>query len=182
MTPEDQNLIKRIVARDREAFAAFYDRHAPRILGLLIRQLGKRAEAEDALQETFSQIWSRASHYDSQRGSVIAWMVRIAWTRGIDVHRKRQIAMAGGSADHVESQMSSDIVERNDLAEFTVLAMNRLPELERDLITLSFYRGMTHEEIARAQDLPLGTVKSCIRRGMQQLRESLSTNGDGGGH
>lgn len=177
--PDDEILIARICGQDRAAFALFYDRHAPRLFGLLLRQLGRRAEAEDALQETFSQIWIKANQYDRARGSGIAWIVRIAWSRGVDILRKRA-KNPPPAAEEIAAQASSEIVERSDLADFTLHAMGRLPELERDLITMSFYRGMTHEEIARNQDLPLGTVKSCIRRGMQQLRESLSANVDGG--
>lgn len=174
MPPSDEQLVSRIASDDREAFALLYDRHAPRLFGLLQRMLGAGAEAEDVLQEVFWQVWNRAATYDPQRSSVVVWLVVIARSRARDQLRRRpaplelnpdtQAGMAAASENRSEHAEDVQCARR---------ALAQLPEAERSVIGLAVFGGLTHEQIAAAESVPLGTVKTRIRRGMLRLREIM---------
>ena len=178
MPASDVELLGRIAAGDRAAFAEFYDRHCGRILGLLIRLLRQRPEAEDVLQECFFQVWSQAGRYEAQRSAPTAWLVLIARSRALDCLRRRRRSDATCSADAaapaVAAEDSGGDLEREEGAHLTSRALAQLPEEQRGAIRLAFYNGLTHEQIAESQHVPLGTVKTRIRRGIMRLREILS--------
>ena len=176
MVGPDASLMARIAGGDRGAFGELYDRHSPRIFGLLLRRLRNRSEAEDVLQDTFAQIWSRAGQYDPQRGEATAWMVRIALSRAVDHIRRRPRSVDPAALDPGAISADAESVDRAEMAGHAGRALSRLPEIQRELIRLSFFEGWTHEQIARERTLPLGTVKTHIRRGMQQLRDLLVGN------
>ena len=172
VSPSDEQLISRLAAQDREAFAQFYDRHAPRVLGLLTRMLGVRGEADDVLQETFWQVWTRAASYDPQRSSPLIWLILIARSRARDQLRRRRRRDAPTPAG--EAPLVADVASETERAEDTQIARSalaQLPDEQRNLIRLAFFSGMTHEQIAAAESIPVGTVKTRIRRGMMRLRE-----------
>jgi RNA polymerase sigma-70 factor (ECF subfamily) len=170
----DEVLLVRTGQGDAEAFAVLYDRHAGRLLGLMLRRLTRRSEAEDVLQETFWRVWSRAHQFDPQRGAGIGWLLRIARSRVADYLRRRRV-----DADHTRGPApsggeASESFERGELSDRVRAALGNLPDPQRQAIALAFYRGWTHERIAREQNLPLGTVKTHIRRGVGRLREALA--------
>lgn len=169
---EDQNLIRGIADRDREAFAHFFDRHSARVLGLLVKMLGQRGEAEDVLQETFLQVWNRANRYNPERSNPVVWLVMIARSRAIDHIRRRK----GNAIPVALEELAEPKVSRNghgDLAKRARVALKELPEEQRYAIGLAFFCGLTHERVAEHQSIPLGTAKTRIRRGVHRLREIL---------
>ncbi len=174
----DEALLARVARGDRDAFAAFYDLHASRVLALLLRRCRDRAEAEDALQETFSVVWARANQFDAQRGSAIAWLFRIASSRSVDqVRRRSKAASESAIIDQPAKGVGVDEnVEQTDLASQAFGALARIGGIQEELIRLAFLDGWTHEQIAERRKLPLGTVKTHIRRGMQELRALLAGN------
>src|SRR5262245_3848164 len=93
MEVADHDLVRQMAHGDTQALAAFYDRHAPRTLGLLLRLVGDRGEAEDLLQVTFHEVWSRAGQYDPQRSGPISWLLMIARSRALDHSRKRSFGV-----------------------------------------------------------------------------------------
>jgi RNA polymerase sigma-70 factor (ECF subfamily) len=173
MGMSDEDLLAGVQRRDAAAFSAFYDRHSGRVLGLLSRMLRDRDEAEDVLQNTFWQVWGRAEQYDARRASPIAWLVMLARSRALDVLRRRrpqataevEAPDAGGSA--------ATKPEFDELAQMATGALKRLPDEQRSVILLSFYGGLTHEQISQTQQVALGTVKTRIRTGMRRLRELM---------
>lgn len=173
MSAPDELLVSQIAAGDREAFAQFYERYAGRVFALLIRRVGNRAEAEDALQDTFARVWVCASEFDGERGTPLVWLIRIACSRGIDVIRCRPRVPAHGRAAPRQAEDASLVVDRADLINRTERAMEQLSSIQRELLLAAFYGGRTHEQLAQDRGLPLGTVKTHIRRGMQRLRECL---------
>ena len=176
VTPtSDVELLSRMGTGDRAAFADFYDRYSGRMFGLLIKLVGRRSEAEDVLQETFWQVWSRASDFDGRRGSPLVWLVQITRSRAIDqLRRRRDHQPATAAPDVGTSGQVLDGIEREDLAAQARNAISSLPREQSAVIRLAFYGGLTHEEIARQRSIPLGTVKTRIRRGMQTLRKVLN--------
>lgn len=171
--------LARVAQGDRAAFESLYDRFAARVYGLLIRMLRNTREAEDAMQETFWQIWDHANRYDSSRADPEAWIIMLARSRGIDQLRKRnqKVVSAGQEKLAAAAAPAEQTVEleRSEAIAQTVFALSRLPAEQRGPIELSFYNGLSHQEISEQLSIPLGTVKTRIRTGMQRLREHLET-------
>lgn len=168
----DQSLLEAIAGGDQEAFAAFYDRHAARVYGLLLCILRDPAEAEDLLQDVFFQVWRRADRYDAARAAPVAWLTVMARSRARD--RLRRLGRAAKSGEPAANPASPNrVVETladREAAARVIAALEELPAEQKAAIRQSFFDGMTHSEIARAQNLPLGTVKTRIRDGMRKLR------------
>ncbi|MDQ3653185.1 MAG: sigma-70 family RNA polymerase sigma factor [Acidobacteriota bacterium] len=175
----DAELIRAIARGDERAFARLYDLHSPILLGLLIRILKDRAEAEDTLQEVFLQIWQRASDFDEARGRPFTWIVTITRSRAIDRLRSQK------SRDRValETALSEMVVSpRRDAADDAIQsehneaihrALAELPEEQRRALLLAYFEGLSQSEIAARLDEPLGTIKTRARSGLSKLRQLL---------
>ncbi len=173
--------MERVVARDRSAFAEFFDGHAPVVLGMLVKMLRRRETAEEVLQETFLQAWNHADRFDAHRASPRGWLILMARSRAIDRLRSRR-----ARADREERKAKEDqivMAEREPAADMSLLARERdqqlkpaletLPDEQRICIRLAFFDGLTHTELAEQLNQPLGTVKSRISLGMKKLRQVL---------
>jgi RNA polymerase sigma-70 factor (ECF subfamily) len=169
----DHDLIRRMAAGDASALAAFYDRHAARVLGLVSRRVRRRQDAEDVLQTVFWEAWGRAAQYDPARASPEAWLLLIARSRALDHCRRRGLPLLEEGGDRPVSSDPGLGLERSEAAEQLRQALRQLPAEQRECIRLAFFEGMTHVTIAERLGLPLGTVKTRIRLGMQRLRELL---------
>jgi len=183
----DREMIARVGQGDQSAFSALYDRLSGPLYSLAIKMLGDASDAQDALQEVFVQIWSRAGTYDPEKSSVFTWAVLLTRSRAIDRLRARdrrfrvvvasvpdedKVAVAT-NASMVES--AADTAEKSDEASRVRCVLNNLPLEQRQAIDLAFFNHLTHHEIAAQLGLPLGTVKARIRRGLLKLREQLRT-------
>lgn len=178
MQASDRELMARVARRDAQAFASLYDRHAGRVLGLILEILGRREMSEDVLQETFWSAWESAGRYDPDRSSPIVWLILIARARAVDRLRRRARESRDSRQPHPgrDDVAAADGDARRERAEScadAVAALRRLPAEQREAIDLAFFRGMTHEQIARLGAVPLGTVKTRIRSGMRRLREMI---------
>ena len=167
----DVALVDRVVARDSSALGELYDRHSRLLFGLILRILKNRDEAEEVLQEVFVQTWTRASTYHAALGSPGGWLVGIARNRAID--RLRANAVRGRTfepglapATETPENHASSAEQQLDIQR----ALEALPSEQRDLIKHAYFFGFTHSELAARFSLPLGTVKTRIRSGMQALR------------
>jgi RNA polymerase sigma-70 factor (ECF subfamily) len=170
----DSHLLRRIAAGDKAALAAFYDRHAARVLGLLLRILGDRDDAEDVLQETLWQVWQQAARYDPARSNPDNWLTLLARSRALDFRRRRSPSADPPAAeDRVAEADPAGGLERREMAQLVRAALERLPDEQREAIRLAFYDGLTHEQVAEELSVPLGTAKTRIRRGMRRLRGLL---------
>jgi RNA polymerase sigma-70 factor (ECF subfamily) len=172
MTLSNTELVRRAASGDRDAFAALYDRLAPRVFGLLLRLLRNRGDAEDVLQETFLRVWDRAATFDPQRCPPDGWVLMIARCRAVDRLRRRQ-PTPDDPAEPAADQPPDRELERQEDAGRLIAALAGLPAEQAEAIRLAFFGGLTHEQVARAQGLPLGTVKTRIRLGMIRLRDRL---------
>jgi RNA polymerase sigma-70 factor, ECF subfamily len=183
----DQEMIARIGRRDQSAFSALYDRLSGPLYSLTVKMLGDPAEAQDALQEVFLQIWSRARTYDPDKSSVFSWAVLLTRSRAIDRLRardRRLRVVVGSTADEAEPaeatnastlETAADTADKNDEAAHVRSLLSNLPSEQRQAIDLAFFGHLTHHEIAAQLGQPLGTVKARIRRGLLKLREQLRT-------
>ena len=167
----DEELMCRVAGGDSAAFAALYDGHAARLFGLLICLLPQRADAEDALQETFLQVWSQAGSYDPARGSVEVWLQMIARSRGLDRRRRLHPGPPGPAMPEAgEPGDPLRALEESETAREVWQALARLPAEQGQALSLAFFGGLTHEEVATRQGVPLGTAKTRIRLAMNRMR------------
>ncbi|MFN0134935.1 MAG: sigma-70 family RNA polymerase sigma factor [Phycisphaerae bacterium] len=176
MTASDEQLLSQIASGDRACFAEFYDRHSSRVYGLLMKLCRNARVAEDAMPETFLYIWTSRANYDQSRGSPLAWLLLVARSRGLDQLRRtgRHAALSVEHHDAPQDDTAVADASRSEEAQRASTALRTLPDEQRLAIELAFYGGMTHEEIAGKLSIPLGTIKTRIRLGMQKLRDLLA--------
>jgi RNA polymerase sigma-70 factor, ECF subfamily len=173
-------LIQQIAKQDREAFGQLYDRCSPLVFSLVMRMMKVRSDAEDLLQEIFVQVWRQASNYSAERGSPEAWILNIARSRAIDKIRAiRRMEKSFVLTDDPARAESSESVESSAAESENRVTMNsalaNLPEVQRKVLELAYFEGLTQSEIAERLAEPLGTVKTRIRAGLQRLREIVGT-------
>lgn len=167
--------------QDAAAFRALYDAAAPKLFGFALRILRNRALAEEALQEGFVSIWHAAPQYQAGLAAPLTWMAAIVRNKALDILRR---------TDHtVELDATMDEILRDDAgtpaeasemsSEARALAacMARLEGQHRMAIGLAFFHDLSHSEVAQRMSLPVGTVKTWIRRGMEKLRLCLAQGG-----
>lgn len=165
----------RFVAGDERALAEVYRRWSPVVFTLALRSLGDRGDAEDVTQRTFVSAWTSRASYDVSKARLSTWLVAIARRRIADMHESRaKIRALQAEMERVTSP--DDLVrEPPDLSE-SLLVANELQQLEPDaqaVMRLAFFDDLTHEEISRRLGMPLGTVKSHIRRSLTRMRNRL---------
>lgn len=184
--PDDLTLMRAIGARDSSSLALLYDRYGAAVLGLCLRIVGSRAEAEEVLIDVFFQVWEQASQYEPSRGNPAAYVLTIARSRAIDrVRALGRRARVEGPAENLEasrgegsgsSEESTSTFRDAWLSEQRArieAALARLDPGQRRVVEMSFFDDLSHSEIAEKLGEPLGTVKTRIRQGLIRLRESL---------
>ena len=177
---EDAELLRAVARGDESAFARVYDRYSPILLGLLLRILRSRAEAEDVLQEVCLQVWQQARSFDPSRGRPFTWLVTLARSRAIDRLRavdSRERAAQRSAEDAPPAPPAAGWADeealRAERAEAVRNALGELPEEQRQVLLLAYLEGMSQSEIAAAKNQPLGTVKTRTRAGLKRLSEAL---------
>lgn len=177
---EDVHLMGRVAARDEQAYERLFDRHAPVVLGLVVRILGDRGLAEEVLQETFLQVWQQADRYRPALASPRGWILLLGRSRALDRLRARQASArredaATGPGAGAVAPVGTQGLETEERRRRVAAALATLPEEQRQSIDLAFFAGLTHSEIAERLGAPLGTVKSRILLGMNKLRRALAS-------
>lgn len=171
--------IAAIARRDQAAFAAFYEETLSRAWSLALRMVRRYDLAEEVVEDAYLQVWRDAARYDPQRGPPIAWLMTIVRTRALDALRRRtdEVSLdADDAAPHEPAAPDADPCDLLDAMQrqtAVAAALARLKPVQRQLLGCAFLRGMTHEEIAAAWSMPLGTVKSTIRLALLALRRHL---------
>jgi len=169
-------LLEAVSRRDRTAFAALYRRTSAKLYGICLRLLGSESEAQDVLQEVYVTVWQKAGRYDSARASAITWLAVMARNKAIDRLRRRSIASDDlDAAAEIEDAGPSafELVEGAQDAARLGHCLDELEERARAMIRAAFLDGATYPELAEREGVPLGTMKSWIRRGLQRLRGCL---------
>jgi RNA polymerase sigma-70 factor, ECF subfamily len=183
---DDSELLKellRATARgDRAAFRELYERTGGRLLGIA-RQLVRRSEvAEEIVQECFVTVWERARDYDARLSQPMTWLVALVRNRSLDLLRRPAVERPIEDEAWIESvpaetASTEEIVGWRTAAPRLAAAMRTLAPLQRQVITLAYYHGLTHSEIAEHVQRPLGTVKTLVRRGLAKLAAALEPAG-----
>ncbi|MEV4639567.1 sigma-70 family RNA polymerase sigma factor [Actinoplanes sp. NPDC049548] len=178
-----EELAERFRDGDDRALRTAYEQYGGAVLVLAQRVLGNRADAEDVTQATFVAAWMGRETFDPERGSMLAWLLGIARRKAVD--RIRSAARDERISDSVRSlpppaapeEAPERVVDRLVVAD----ELNRLPTEQRRTLELAFFDDLTHPQIAAVTGLPLGTVKSHIRRGMANLRRRWEVDGAASG-
>ena len=173
-TYEEQELVSSLRSQDNEAFGYLYDHYSGALYGVIKQIIGEAELSNDVLQETFVSIWKKLDSYDAAKGRLFTWMLNIARHAAIDKIRSKALQQFQKRQPLGYAQEPSTSVKPgiDDFGLKRVLL--KLKEEQRQLIELSYYQGFTHEQIAKALDMPLGTVKTRIRSALTQLRALLS--------
>ena len=172
--------------RDGAALAELYDRYGARVYSLSLMMLQETTSAQEVTQDAFLKVWTRAQQYSPQSGALVSWLLGIARNAARDRMRHEKIR----SAPSIDDENFPEVPDTEALAEARWrdlrLVMNALPKDQRDVIVLSFYRAMSQVDIASYLNVPLGTIKTRMRLGMDKLRAVLrvseadaSTTGSG---
>ena len=175
----DDDVSAAFIKGGADALPLAYKRFGPLIYTIALRSLGARQDAEDITQQVFVAAWRSRDSFDPGRGTLAGWLVTIARNKINDALRERQRDVQALTRIAARAAVTSPAVPTDQEVDRIVLAdeLARLPEPQRLVVFLAFYSGLTHEQIAGALRLPLGTVKSNIRRGLLRLRSRLEADG-----
>ena len=180
---QERGLLRRLRARDESALAELYDALAPWVLGLAFRILQDEDEAEEVVADTFTQVWTRVDRHDETRGALVPWILSIARHRALDELRRRtrwwRRAERWGEAQIAEHDADAQAPVEAAIPGWPVhrevhRALASLPEEQQRVVTLAYFEGLSHSEIARRLGQPLGTVKTRIRAAQAKLADALS--------
>lgn len=177
-------LLTKIGDSDEAALEAFYELTVNRVYGLALRITTRPELAEEVVGDVFLQVWRKARHYASGRAAPMAWLLMICRSRAIDLLRRERPQKTGLNID----DKKSEILDEETPSPFDTLlgteqgsqisrALEQLTDIQRQMISLAFFRGMSHQEVAIYTHQPLGTVKSHLRRAQAALRKTLADYG-----
>lgn len=177
---EDARLMRALAKGDQTALSALYDRYSPLLLALGHRVLQNRRESEDLLHDVFLEAWRSAKDYDPTRGSVRAWLSMRMRSRALDRVRAqgRAKVVLSHDGEAPERPGTAELEASGKDHEKVRRALAALPAEQRQVLELGYFQGLTSAEIAEAAQIPIGTVKSRVARGLAQLRSQLV--GEGG--
>ena len=160
--------------RDREAFGRLFDFYAPRLKAVAMRSGANAAQAEDIVQDVMLAVWHRAAQFDAARAQVSGWVYRIARNRQIDLARRAPRPVPEEIAEpDTASEDATDILALEQEAGHLREALARLKPDQREMIEKAYLGELSHTEIQDVTGLPLGTIKSRIRLGLDRLRHEL---------
>jgi RNA polymerase sigma-70 factor, ECF subfamily len=178
----DEDLLTLVERGDAEAFEVVYDRHSRVAYSLAFRLLGDRQAAEDLVQDAFLAVWRGAGGYSVARGSVRNWMLSILHNRGIDRLRalgamsRRQEALQQVELRRPDEPDAAALGIQRAMAGSVREEMSALPAEQHQVLDLAYFGGFTQNEISEMLDVPLGTVKSRMRLGLERLRRGLGAS------
>jgi RNA polymerase sigma-70 factor (ECF subfamily) len=174
---DDRVCLRRVSEGDKSALAELYDRYGSLAYSVALRILRSSADAEDAVQQAWVQVWKSARSYDSRRGSVAAWILTIGRSRALDLYRSLGSRRRAESHDDVDPPAApADPVAGMALGQLGTRvrdALNELAPQQRQVLEIAYFEGLSQSQIAERLKAPLGTVKSWTRQGLMRLKELL---------
>jgi RNA polymerase sigma-70 factor (ECF subfamily) len=175
-----QSMLCSISDKDRSAFEQFYDRTIKLCFSQALRITRKTDIAEEVVSDVYLQVWNRAASYDDQRSGVMTWLMMLCRSRALDALRRHKNQQTKESVDidaiaePFVDEDPQDILNALQQGSFLHSAIQQLKPHQRQLLSLAYFKGLTHNEISRFTDLPLGTVKTQIRRSIIMLKELMN--------
>ena len=177
MHPAQLNdVVRRVAEGDQQAFADFYTLTASRVFAAILRMIHDRGEAEDVLQEVYTNAWRRADSFDPERGSAITWLLTLARNRTIDhMRQRREAPLDEEAAEQIEDEALTpqDAAQWSEERQRLEKCLSSLDPQHGEAVREAFFSGATYSELAQRLRVPLGTMKSWIRRSLMQLKLCL---------
>ena len=174
-----------IAQQDESALASLYDATLGRVYGLAFRITRKPEAAEEVVADVYLQVWRKAATYDAARGRALTWLLTICHSRALDQLRRKDEAEAHPEPESLRPDLLEgdndplDLLQAIENQSAVYAALETLNPIQRQLIALAFFKGLSHQEAADQSGLPLGTVKTHIRRALEQLRQTLQMDFNG---
>ena len=174
ITYGEQELVDKLKSQDNQAFTYLYDNYSAALYGIVKQIVGDTEISNDVLQEVFVNIWKKIDTYDSSKGKLFTWMLNIARNASIDKTRSKNFQQALKQVPLTESEMAHPVI-RTGIDDYGLKkVIYKLKSEQRMLVDLSYYQGYTHDQIAKALNIPLGTVKTRLRAALSQLRNLMN--------
>jgi RNA polymerase sigma-70 factor (ECF subfamily) len=184
--PSDEELMERIQARDENALATLMRRYQAMLRSVIGRMIANDQDVSDVLEEVFLGVWNQASNFDTRKGKAVGWIITMARRRAIDRVRRCQaydraekrfrLATETGSS-HLALDDVEEHAANSDYAGIFRELLAALPEAQRQVVKMAFYRGLSQREIARETGIPLGTIKTRLELGVKKLRAAVCAMG-----
>ncbi len=174
MSETDASLIQQVQTGSEDALLALHTRYASLVYSVAYRVLNEPMAAEEVTQDTFMRLWHKAVTYDPRKGSFVTWLLTIARRLAIDTYRHQQrdpivnTLLIDEDTERWEKALSTG--HEGDVPRLLQVLLGELPKEQTQVIELAFFYGLSHSQIAQHLDLPVGTVKTRIRLGMEKLR------------
>lgn len=177
----DADLMAAMAAGNSSAMSLLYDRYSRPVYSFAYRMVGDRDHAEDVMQEVFLRAWRRSARFSDTRGSLISWLLSITHNMAIDELRKRQ--RRPQKAESSEPDLMLEVLQDNEVpvedqavsTEYNRMVreiLHEIPDNQREVLELGYFRGMTQREIAEYLNTPLGTIKTRMRLALRKLQDS----------
>jgi RNA polymerase sigma-70 factor (ECF subfamily) len=176
-------LLRNSARGDEASFAQLYDATSSRIYGLALRVVRDPAQAQEVTQEAYLETWRTASRFDPAKGSAISWLMTIVHRKAVDRVRSAEASSRRDTTYHdanrtIDHDSTADAADASFEARRVRTALMGLTVVQREALTLAYYGGYTHTEVATMLDLPVGTAKTRIRDGLIRLRDALGVGGE----
>ncbi|MES9944493.1 sigma-70 family RNA polymerase sigma factor [Candidatus Thiodiazotropha sp. CDECU1] len=175
---ELEGLLAACALNDRKAFSRLYSITSAKLYGVVLRILNREDLAQDCLQDAYIKVWNNAGNYRSHLAAPLTWMSAIARNQALDLLRKRKREITESDDKGFPEQVDDnplplDGLSQSDDGRRLEKCLQALKEQQRQVIALAYFKGLTHDELAAYTETPLGTIKTWIRRGLDQLRRCL---------
>lgn len=166
------DLVLLLKQRDQSAFDYLYEKYSGALYSVILNIVPEKETGNDILQEVFVKIWKQADQYDSSKGRLFTWMLNIARNASIDFTRGKQFKNSRQNLELTETVTSLPTGANFNTDDIGIASIvKKLPDEYGKLITLAYFKGYTHDEIAREENIPLGTVKTRIRKALTALKK-----------
>jgi RNA polymerase sigma-70 factor, ECF subfamily len=179
------DLVRRTAHQDEAAFGELYEATVGRLYALARAIIRNGADAEEIVIDTYTQIWQTAQRYDGTRGAVMGWMATICRSRALDLLRHKRMRQQNSCAEPESNDLNDatdcgpeELLQQLQQNSIVRQALAALTPAQNRVLALAFFQGLSHQEIAELTSLPLGTVKSHIRRALVALRLELDKESD----
>ncbi|MDQ3863819.1 MAG: sigma-70 family RNA polymerase sigma factor, partial [Actinomycetota bacterium] len=172
---EDEELIRRVAEGDDRALSELYDRYSRPVYATGIRLLGDASLAEELVQEAFMSVWRAAGSFDPGRASFTTWLYRITRNRAVDLNRRRQVRPVSAGEEPLRHVSGGPEPERGVDGWDVARALSRIPDEHREVLTLTYFEGLSQREISHRTGVPLGTIKSRTTAALKRLHRSLAS-------
>jgi RNA polymerase sigma-70 factor, ECF subfamily len=184
--PSDEELMERIQARDEDALETLMNRYQAMLRSVIGRMISNDQDVSDVLEEVFLGVWNQSTNFDTKKGKAIGWIITMARRRAIDRVRRCQAYDRAEMRFRLATDTGSSNLAQDDVEEHAANAdcagifrglLGALPEAQREVVKMAFYRGLSQREIARETGIPLGTIKTRLELGVKKLRSAVFAMG-----